>query len=30
MDETDLEGIPEEYQEMIIKMILKEMEAHDL
>lgn len=30
MDETDLERIPEEYQEMIIKMILQEMEAHDL
>ena len=26
----DLEGIPHEYQEIIIRMIEQEMEAHDL
>lgn len=30
MDEKDLEGIPEEYREIIINLIQQEMEAHDL
>lgn len=30
MDLTDLEGLTEEQQELIIKMMLEDLEAHDL
>lgn len=30
MDLSDLEGLTEEQKELIIKMMLEELEAHDL